>query len=330
MLAEDGVTTTEYELKAVVAEAGISMVWEKTDIEMGLANASSGVIAFCAKDKFVVASGKVYDLEGAYVGELNKTGISGALNTLSNDENGVLVAYEQGNPMNVWAWYDGYDQAPTYLFNVGADYSQYGSITGDLNTGVVMSWRAAVSGAQTFQTVLYKKGDAEFSAWAILETKQPGNDGNWGTMASACNYDENKWGNVVFGIWDSFGGGAKVYTTIGTRNDNEVVAITNDLPGNGWGNYTTGSIRGFQWNGLNCIAACTTGWPACYLTIVNADNGEIIYGSETYSYASGSHSELPQAAYVYDETKECGYLLMGVTANAAGGTSGVVLTKLGY
>ena len=147
-------------------------------------------------------------------------------------------------------------------------------------------------------------------------------------MASACNYDENKWGNVVFGIWDSFGGGAKVYTTIGTRNDNEVVAITNDLPGNGWGNYTTGSVRGFQWDGANCFAACTTGWPACYLTIVNADNGEIIYGSETYEYASGSHSELPQAAYVYDEAKGCGYLLMGVTANMAGGTSGVVLTKL--
>ena len=102
------VTAEDPEYKAVytvnLAEAEFTekaeFKWYKTYGELGLNGPNTGqcAIAFCDVDKFAYNSLDVFDLEGNKLGVLNTDGIpgldtyNGQLGSMSNDENGVLVA----------------------------------------------------------------------------------------------------------------------------------------------------------------------------------------------------------------------------------------------
>lgn len=326
--------THAYAVSAVQGTASFSKVWEKQDasayplLPAGKEDSiTASVIAFSGTN-IVRSDNKVYDLDLNYVGEVNMTGISGDVMTITNDFNGVLAEffYVSAGQADFWAWFDGYDKPATKIWTIDAgSCSFYGSISGDFNTGAVLCSRAAVNAEnQKFHTILCNKDGIIEGTWAFLETNLRGNDGNWGTMASACNYDENKWANVDFVVWDSCQGAGRVYKKEGTRDDTPMVELTNSLNGNGWGNYTTGSVRAFQWEGENYAAVTTSGWPCAYFSVVKVSDGSLVYGSETLS---SYEAPWPGTAYMYDEASECAYIAVGV-ANAA--TTGVVLYKLGY
>lgn len=316
-----------YAVTAIKGTAQITKVWDKKDaINYPGVETSAGAIAFSGTN-IVRSDNKVYDLELNYIGDVNMTGISGDVVTITNDESGILTEFfwVREDLAEFWAWFDGYDKPATKIWDIEAgSCAHYGSISGDYNTGAVLCSRAAVNGEnQKFHTILVKKG-VEAYAWAFLETNLCGTDGNWGTMVSACNYDENKWGAVDFVIWDSYPGGARVYKKVGTRVDTPLVEITNTLNGNGWGNYTIGSVRSFQWEGENYAAVTTSGWPCAYFSVVKVSDSSFVYDSETLaSYPA----PVAGTAYVYDQANDCAYMAVGV---APGEATGVVLYRLGY
>lgn len=152
--AEDGTTSNTYQIKAEdpVYKVVMTQLSEKTTTDMGgavTAYYGGNLHAFCSPTLFADASGAVFDLSLNKVGDLNMDGVGpGEIESLANDEDGVLMAMV-GYGDDAWttapdehiygvvgaqmfAWKDGWDHAPTLIYNNAANCGQYLNVEGRL------------------------------------------------------------------------------------------------------------------------------------------------------------------------------------------------------
>ena len=161
--AEDGQSKNEYTVKTIPMEYAVSIAPADGDgkklVEIGAANDiaffAGNQIAFCDVDKIVTSDGRVYNLDLTFVGNLNRGEIpSGcAFTSMGNDDNGVLIAavgygdaeytipgadgdgvltWNYTNATRFYAWKDGYDQAPTKIYE-NASFLSWMNVSGDVN-----------------------------------------------------------------------------------------------------------------------------------------------------------------------------------------------------
>ncbi len=348
--AEDGTHTSTWSVEAVEADVTISceLVDEQVPGKFGIATVSGAgaSVAFCGTDKIATVNGEIYDFDANLVGKLNMEGLpeGAALLNINNDVNGVVVATvgckEDGTPTTVndeikygyaYVWKDGYDKAPVCIYNNATDKSGnmfgYMNCGGDVNGDFLLCSIFGGRGVnQSFHIWEFHSGDFTAPTWHQFSTTYTGNDGNWGATISPASGSLDG----VFFIGDSMGNnmGYHVYTRTGYQDKGEDVAlrgttketvpgvIANGIPeGNAqYGNYSTGNIKAFTYNGTPYVVAATTGWPEVYITIQNNDPTDADdeegdhYLLKTQYFAAPS--SIPSAAYVYDPATDKGQVLL--------------------
>ncbi|MBO4465421.1 MAG: DUF5018 domain-containing protein [Bacteroidales bacterium] len=233
--AEDGTTKTKYTAFLALAEVSekVAKVWEKTYGQLGLTakpNYDCG-IAFCAIDKFAYADCRVFDLTGAYLGNLNIEGIpslgvyadgaiaaTGQLAAMSNDDNGVLVAITStegvrddgstGCRSSVYAWIDGWDKAPTKVYGPVDYQCMYMSVSGDVKGDFILNFRTGHGNPQMHHVLIYTGANGKYfkdngganCTWVGPMIPHTGQDGCWGQQLSFFSADPEE----GFVCWDSF------------------------------------------------------------------------------------------------------------------------------
>lgn len=348
--AEDGVTTDTWTVEAVEATVAVSCekVDEGVPGTFGISavNNAGSSICFCGTDKIATINGEVYSFDGTKVGDLNKGDVVPAdaqILAVDNDVNGVVVATfgftaegvstttnDSINYGIVCAWVNGYDQAPVVVYSnkdkapkekgntIG--YMHFaGDAKGDCILTTIMGGRGATQGHHVFE---FHNGDFSAPTWHMFTAPYPSNDGNWGqTICSATGKV-----NDTFFIGDSMGNnlGYHVYTRQGVANTSEDVALQGTTmktvpgvqdagisDGNAqYGNYSTGNIKAFVFNGVPYVAVASTGWPEVYITIQSNDPSvdEEHYLLETQYFSAAQ--VVPSVAYVYDQATDTGHVIL--------------------
>jgi hypothetical protein len=369
--AEDGETTNVYTVYAAAAEVSVKVEkkWSKTYGQMGLAASTSNMcgLGFVDREHFATSDFNVYDLEGNKVGTLNIDGIpgfdvySGQLGAMSNDENGVLVAfveyngtYASGDPgviTETWAWLDGWDKAPTkiYSFEYGCNYM---SVSGDVKGDFILAFRTGAAVPQMHHVLVFKGGkywgeDGKSAAsWNGPFIQHPGNDGCWGQLLSFFSADPED----GFVCWDSLA--AAEYGETGNASSafyvyESLSSVLNgsaeELPLYGqvnwtiwdsegrlynYGNFSTGHVRAFKYNGEKCIIACSGSWPCNWITIQKAENiveddpetDEVDEYEANYLLPTDRIDDAAQCypccAYVYDPATGTGHVVYAAQSSA--------------
>lgn len=339
-------TVEAVEAKVVVAA---ECVYEGVPSTFGLTyNSTSGAsVAFCGTDKIANINGGVYDFEGNFVGNLNYEGLpaKAKMFNITNDVNGVIIGgfcfdEETGDPIlnndicrdkkgtnYIYCWKDGYDKAPTLIYttadkpknernhNIGY-LNCGGDVNGDLIVTTIFEGRSPT--AQSYHTFTYHNGDFSKVSWAGFHTDYPGNDGDWFGVLSPASGDING----TFFLLDSEGDnhGMQLYVREGVAKpeggdlslEGTVTDITDKEHSGttGYGNYSTGNIKAFIYNGIPCVAVASTGWPSVYLTIQTCDptdeDSHYILRTQVYPAAATT----PSTAYVYDPATDTGHVLL--------------------
>lgn len=327
--AEDGTTKTEYTVTIIEATQVVTCneVWNKTYGAIGLANSifNNGAIAFSG-NHIVMHDATVIDLSGNSVGKVNLTGVEAGdsdnfqFACLSSDANGVLVGSigltsDGALAVNsdgiaktrIYAWLDGYDKAPTLIKQSDEyNFALYMSVAGDIKGKGILNYIAPVRGATQMHHVYYTEtGDWENAAWAGPVVNLPSNDGNWGQLISFASGDpfgpmficDSQGNNQGMGIYYREGVNGTVDTPLyGTLEDDGILET-----GYGgtyqYGNYSTGHIRAFMFEGKPYVSVSSSGWPSAYLTIQPADqNADYLLRSVVYEAAAC----VPCSAYYAD------------------------------
>lgn len=334
--AEDGETTRTYSIEPVEGETIVRCepVWDKTFGDLGLGSYLFGDcgVAFSGLD-IVTFDGQVFDLDGNKIGDLNMTGLPNTqIVCMSNDNYGVLAAsvgvtVDGGVPENgdaihhgcIYAWLDGWENAPVELYrNDEGNVTRYFSLSGDVMNGdfiltAITDGRAASNQIHH----LFYGSNAEFpGSWAQFTVSYPTNDGNWSQIISAATGGDIN--SVMFFVGDSRGDnqGFAVYARqgyqgadtalYGTLADDGIVAETEYGGSNQYGNYSTGNVRGFMYNGEPYVVASTSGWAASYVCIQPADpSADYLLRSAMYNVAT----PFPSSAYVYDPETDTGHVI---------------------
>lgn len=312
-------------------------------------NASvSGGVAFAGTDKFVSLSGQIFKLDGTPAGTLNREGVCGeTFINISNDVNGVVIAASEAPEQaygEFYAWIDGTDQAPTVIYSnkpAPGDENQtpgtpcrYASCGGDVKGDFLLTAITGGRGATTMHHLFeFHNGDFANPTWHAFSTEYASNDGNWGQMVSPTSGNVNGW--YVIGDSNGSNHGQWIISREGWEDnfeDNMLFGTTvpdkldmmgGDSDNHWYGNYSTGHVRGFQFQGIDYVVATTTGWPCTYITVQGMVpvwlEGEDDLG-ETYKYMEPSHYLMrtqilegsqvtPSSSYIYDEANECGYII---------------------
>lgn len=343
--AEDGTHTSTWKVECNEAQVSISCDLASQNVPgkfgINAVSPAGSSVAFCGTDKIATINGEVYDFEANLLGTLNREGLpeGAVILNINNDVNGVVIASvcydKEGNPTTnnddikygyVYAWKDGYDKAPVCIYNNAESKSGnlfgYMSCGGDVNGDFLLCTIFGGRGADQCFHVFEYHGDLTAPKWNKFETNYVTNDGNWGAMVSPAS------GSIegTFFIGDSNGAnkGYHVYTRDGIANNGEDVTLygttKETVPGiadagipegnNQYGNYSTGNIKAFMYNGSPCVAAATTGWPQVYLTIQTNDpsDEENHYISKTQYFDASA--VIPSVAYVYDRVNDKGQVLL--------------------
>ncbi len=334
--AEDGTTTATWTVEAVEAVVvnKIDMNWQKTFGDLGTVSnrgINDGAIAFSGTD-IVMYDGRVYDLEGTYLGELNFDDCyNSTLVSMTNDDNGVLIAtiavYTSDDGFGssdaisygaVMAWKDGWASAPTKIYeNSGGDVTRFIHMAGDVNGAAVLTILGPSRGATQMHHVMsVTDGDWDNTAWAGPALNYASNDGCWTQQLAAASADVDG----AFFIMDnqSSNAGVQIYTRTGIYGEDTALNGTMIDDGyyeeaefggsNQYGNYTYGHIFPFQWYGEDYVCAATSGWAAAYFTIQPADANNNDYLLRTQMFANGT--PMVSTAYVFDEANDCGYAVL--------------------
>lgn len=327
--AEDGTTKVEYTVTVIEAQMTVTcdLSWNKTYGQLGLSNSlfNNGGIAFSGKH-IVTHDGNVFDLSGESVGKVNLTGVEAGTDPafqfacLSNDENGVLVGSvgitaEGGLAPNadgvkktyIYAWMDGYDKAPTLIRKDETyNFALYMSVAGDVKGKGLLNYVAPVRGATQMHHVVYtQNGNWDEVQWAGPMVNLPSNDGNWGQMISFSTGDpfgpmficDSRGNNQGMAIYYREGVNGTEDTPLnGTLADDALVEAEN-AGNNQYGNYSTGHIRAFTFEGKPYVVVSSSGWPSAYITIQPADaNSDYILRTQVFEAASC----VPCSAYYED------------------------------
>lgn len=206
--AEDGTTKAEYSVEPAPRQytVAIARTTEALAATMGAATHAKfggNLHAFCAVDKWADAEGHVFNLNLEKVGDLNMTGLDGGvIVSMDNDEKGVLVAavgYANadytGTPSGsselastrIFAWKDGYDQAPVMLYDNPNNVAQYlnisGNLAGDMYAFAYPDGRQGQHHLWTFHEGSRPSG----AEWRFFDTRML--DNRWG---DSCDGDQSK------------------------------------------------------------------------------------------------------------------------------------------
>ncbi|MBP5488632.1 MAG: DUF5018 domain-containing protein [Bacteroidales bacterium] len=381
--AEDGTTNNVYTVYAAPADIRntTEMKWSKTYDQMGLAASRSNMcgVGFVDRGHFATSDFNVYDLNGTKVGTLNTTGIpgfdhyNGQLGAMSNDVNGILVAFAEytspdatngdGVLTETWAWLDGYDKAPTLIYGPFDYPCNYMSVSGDVKGDFILTFRTgAQAGPQMHHVIVFKNGQyfngegGSAGTWNAVYIPHPGNDGCWGQLLSFFSGDPND----GFICWDSMGaaehedwdynddGTVKVdqygnptgnassayyyYSSLSGAQSGaiEEVPLYGGVTWANWdsqgkyynyGNFSTGHVRAFIYNGDKCIIACSGSWPCTWITVQKADNlveddpdtDEIDESESNYLLPTDRINDASQCypccAYVFDPAAGIGHII---------------------
>ena len=385
--AEDGEHKTEYNVYLAAAEFSekVEKVWEKKFGQLGLgtkANFDCG-LAFVDREHFAFADLQVFDLQGNKVGTLNTEGVTGLqvygdgtvksnkeLVSMSNDENGVLVAMtaftgeleEGGTGCNseVYAWVNGWDKAPVKVYGPVGYQCNYMSVAGDVTGDFILSFRTGVTAApQMHHVLVYKDGkyfngdESSAATWFGPRIEHPCNDGCWGQQLSffTGNPDDG------FVVWDSLAAAelgqtgnasAAFYVYRGFTEYFPEGANMTDIPAieetalkgqvtwarwdsegqaYNYGNYSTGHVRAFLYNGIKYIIAASSSWPCTWITIQKAqdivlddeetdevDESEVNYLLPTTKVEEAAQC-VPCSAFVYDPATGTGHVVYAAQSN---------------
>lgn len=283
---------------------------------------------------------------------------TGRLAAVSNDVNGVLVAIvshhgphadgEYGCISEVYGWVDGWDKAPTKIYGPVDYQCMYMSVAGDVKGDFILNFRTGVTAPPQMHHVLVYKGGKYFKedgspacTWYGPMIEHPCNDGCWGQQLSffSGNPDDG------FVVWDSLGKGDEsgidnsscgfyVYDAglnafmAGEADEVGLQGIVNW--GDPWqaqggkfsyGNYSTGQVRAFIYNGQKYVIACSSSWPCNWITVQKANNlvddneatDEVDESLANYllptDIIEGAASCAPCCAYVYDRDTRTGHIV---------------------
>lgn len=333
--AEDETIKKEYKiiLKPAEIEVKAEEKWIKKYAELDNVAATTwhtSQIAFVSKSNFATHDGKVFDLDGNKVGNLNTTGLPNTtLVSMSNDKNGILIASVGekdggGAPANgdeiksatFWAWFDGYDKAPKKIYENANNLAMYMNCAGDVKGKFIMNAIAPsrIPDGQLHHTFIWNEGilDTEGAAktpdWKGFNTHVPANDGNWGQQVCASSGDPEG----IFFICDSQGKGEGMQVLyrkgINGEQDKPLNGTLTEFAGGSlYGNYTVGHARGFMYNEEPYVCVASSGWAAAYITVQPAD-AEKDYLLRTKSYPNST--PLCSSAYVYDSSTGKGHLIV--------------------
>ncbi len=343
--------------------------WYKTYGELGINAPNTGqcAIAFCDVDKFAYNSLDVFDLEGNKLGVLNTDGIpgldtyNGQLGSMSNDENGVLVAcccYGGANDAatvhtSIYAWIDGWDKAPTLIYGP-TDYQCYFmSVAGDVTGKFIVNLRTGVSAPPQMHHVLVYDGNGyvagENITWYGPFINHPSNDGCWGQQlsfftanpedgfvcwdsADAAEFGETGNRSSAFYVYDGLSAYIEQFNS-GDIHETPLKGGVNwvdwDADGRffGYGNFSTGHVKAFVYNGQKYVLACSSSWPCNWITIQKADN--LVEDDDTTDDVDESDANYflptqiieqaascyPSGAYVFDPATGTGHVLVASQAS---------------
>lgn len=281
------------------------------------------------------------------------------LAAVTNDVNGVLVAiisYEgkhadesMGIMTEVYGWLDGWDKKPTKIYGPVEYQCMYMSVAGDVKGDFVLNFRTGVSAPPQMHHVLVYKGGKYFKedgspacTWYGPMIPHPCNDGCWGQMLSffsgnpedgfvcwdslaAAEYGESGNASAAFYVYD------EGLTAFMAGSYDEVALTGNVHWGEPWGvegrrfsygNYSTGHVRAFIYNGQKYIAASSSSWPCNWITVQKANNlveddldtDEVDESLVNYLMISdqidGAGSCAPCSAYVLDPATRTGHIVV--------------------
>ena len=286
----------------------------------------------------------------------------GQLGSMSNDVNGVLVAiathegtYADGSTVGcrseVYAWKDGWDKAPTKIYGPVDYQCVYMSVAGDVTGDFILNFRTGAANPQMHHVLVYKGGkyfDAEGKpacTWYGPFIQHPGTDGCWGQQLSFFSGDPEE----GFVCWDSFaaaeygdsGNASSAFYVYGEGLTAFQNGAATELPLVGqvtksnwnsegmrfyYGNYSTGHVRAFKYNGVRYIVACSSSWPCQWITVQKAENiveddeetddkdeslaNYLLPTDMIEQAASGAITNAPCSAYVYDPSITTGHIIV--------------------
>ena len=361
--AEDGETKAEWTVKPTLAKMKVEITekMKKPLADIGIANFAKfagNAIAFCAADKFAGTNKVVYNLDGTKAGDLNLTGMvaNPTIVTLANDNKGRLIAAigykdeaytepcENANDIkssNFWIWKDGWDKAPTKIYENGNNVAMFMNVGGDFDNNMIMMAPSPARNGN-FHTWVFENGVLQGSKWQWFKTGYKDEapalsqiTAMQGSKAgeNVCPMDGTKEGTFVWahalpkvtvaeGGWDRNGGSvvAKRKGIDGTEDTHlrgtlfPDALVEKEQHGGIWGFGNVeicANIKGFTFNGIDYVAIAHVGWKAAYFTIpdmTNSTEGETKYllRSQKILDIVGS---VPSVAYVYDKSKDTGHVL---------------------
>ncbi len=280
------------------------------------------------------------------------------LAAVTNDVNGVLVAiisYEGthadesvGCMSEVYGWLDGWDKAPTKIYGPVEYQCMYMSVAGDVKGDFVLNFRTGVTAPPQMHHVLVYKGGKYFKdngdpacTWYGPMIEHPCNDGCWGQQLSFFSGDPED----GFVVWDSlaaaeYGESGNASAAFYVYNEG-LTAFVNGAAEEvglngivnwgdpwhaqgghfGYGNYSTGHVRAFIYNGQKYIIACSSSWPCNWITVQKAtdlveddeETDEVDESMANYllptDIIEGAASCAPCCAYVFDPATRTGHIV---------------------
>lgn len=325
-------------------------------------------VAFCDLEHFATSDLGVYDLDGNKVGAVDVTGIGLAsgqqFRCMTNDDNGVLVAMtlhketvgeNEVDLTRFWAWLEGYSAAPTLIYGPGELGAEpgYMSVAGDVKGDFILSFRTNAGSPQMHHVLVFKggkyfEGENSAATWAGPMIQHPGNDGCWGQMLSFfTNNTEDGfvcWDSVDSAEMGDTGNASSAFYVYNeglsafTAGSATELALKGGVTWTNWnadgrwfnyGNFSTGHVRAFVYNGQKYIVACSASWPNAWITIQKADNvavddpdTEDVDESESNyllptDMIENSGETYPCSAYVYDPATGTGHVICLAQSAAA-------------
>lgn len=366
--AEDGETKAEWTVKPTLAKMKVEITekMKKPLADIGIANFAKfagNAIAFCAADKFAGTNKVVYNLDGTKAGDLNLTGMVAdpTIVTLANDNKGRLIAAlgykdeaytepcENANDIkssNFWIWKDGWDKAPTKIYENNNNVAMFMNVGGDFDNNMIMMAPGPARNGH-FHTWVFENGVLQGSKWEWFKTGKTESEGVISTMQggwdgalcrageNVCPMDGTKEGTFVWAHalpkqkkedhgWGKDGNGGSIVAKregIGGTEDTHLrgtlfsdglVELIRHGGVWGFGNVAIcANIKGFTFNGIDYVAIAHVGWQAAYFTIpdmTNSTEGETKYLLKSQKVCTITGS-VPSVAYVYDKSKDTGHVL---------------------
>lgn len=369
--AEDGKTKAEWTVKPTLAKMTVKIAekLKKPLSELGIENFAKfagNAIAFCAADKFAGTNKVVYNLDGTKAGELNLTGMvaNPTIVTLANDNKGRLVAAvgynddsyttpcENANDIkssNFWIWKDGWDKAPTKIYENPANVAMFMNVGGDFDNNMIMMAPSPARNCN-FHTWVFENGVLQGGKWQWFKTGSADEAPALSQITAmqgpkagenVCPMDGTKEGTFVWahalpkiteaaGGWNRNGGSivAKREGIEGTDNihmrgtlwPDKLVAKEQHGGIWGFGNVEIcANIKGFTFNGIDYVAVAHVGWQAAYFTVPDMTNStepatpNSTNGETKYLLKTQKVCDItgavPSVAYVYDKSKDTGHVL---------------------